>query len=237
MSVSNTNQYRYATQERGDRIHPSRFHSRYWHFILLYDRLKQIVNSESLASGNILLDYGCGNKPYESLFKRKFPKYLGADFPGNLNAEFTVGPQGQLPLEKESVDCVLSTQVLEHVEDPAVYLLEANRVLKAKGSLVLSTHGIWHYHPDPTDYWRWTIDGLQSQIRRAGFEIIEVKGVFGKASSAVQLWQDATSWKAPRLVRPVYIALLQLLIGLIERNSSKRVSNNASVYVVLARKA
>ena len=46
------------------------------------------------------------------------------------------GPRGELPPVDETVDCVLSTQVLEHVEDPKLYLAEAYRVLLAEGSLV-----------------------------------------------------------------------------------------------------
>ncbi len=59
---------------------------------------------------------------------------------------------------------MLSTQVLEHVTDPRLYLAECHRVLRPGGPLLLSTHGIMVYHPDPVDYWRWTGAGLQRAV-------------------------------------------------------------------------
>ena len=56
-----------------------------------------------------------------------------------------------------SFDAVLSTQVLEHVADPGALPAERFRVLRPGGRLLLSTHGIFVYHPDPDDYWRWTV--------------------------------------------------------------------------------
>jgi SAM-dependent methyltransferase len=126
--------------------------------------------------------------------------------------------------------------VLEHVEDPRSYLAEAYRVLRTQGSLVLSTHGTWRYHPDPTDYWRWTIDGLRREITRAGFDVWSTQSVLSMASCAVQLWQDATADKLPRPAQRGYVWLLQSVIGWIERRQSKRLSTDASLYVVFARK-
>ena len=127
----------------------------------------RVVESDLLPPGETLVDYGCGNKPYADLFRSKFTHYMGADLPGNAHAELIVGAEGQLPVDDESVDCVFSSQVLEHVADPRIYLGEAHRILRPGGSLVLSTHGVWPYHPDPTDHWRWTIAGLQLELRRA----------------------------------------------------------------------
>lgn len=228
--------HRYLSGDRGDRARPRAGHPRYWPLKLLHRALHRVVKSPGLPAGEVVLDYGCGNKPYEPLFRGKFREFIGADFPGNAQAQLTVGPRGELPVADGTIDCVLSTQVLEHVEDPSLYLTEAYRVLKPEGSLVLSTHGIWRYHPDPTDYWRWTIDGLRRQITRAGFDIWLTQSVMGMSSCAVQLWQDATVWSIPEPVRGGYVWLLQSVIGLIEGRQRQRVSNDASVYVVLARK-
>lgn len=225
----------YLDQERGNRAAPDRFHPRYWGLTLLLRCLDRLVHSNALPPGETVLDYGCGNKPYEALFAAKFARYVGADFTGNPHAQLFVGSHGELPLERESVDCVLSTQVLEHVEDPKLYLAEAYRVLRTQGSLVLSTHGTWRYHPDPADYWRWTIDGLRREITRAGFDVWSTHSVMSMASCAVQFWQDATVDKLPRLGRKGYIWLLQSLIGLIERGPS-RLSTDAALYVVFAKK-
>jgi SAM-dependent methyltransferase len=226
----------YNAQERGDRMRPSRSLRTYQCLITILKRLEHIVNSDALAPGDSLLDYGCGSRPYEALFSNKFKNYIGADIEGNAKANLIIGPEGQIPAADESFDCVLSSQVLEHVVNPQIYLREAFRVLKAGGHLIVSTHGIWPYHPDPTDFWRWTIDGLQREVGRAGFEIVTVQSVFGLESSALQLWQDATYERLPGFLQLLYTWFFQTIIGFIESRHPDKVSNDASVYIVLARR-
>jgi SAM-dependent methyltransferase len=222
--------------DRGDRTAPGRGNRVYCHLLLLLEKLEQIVRSDKLPCGEKLLDYGCGNKPYQKLFSEKFTRYICADLPGNSQAEVTIKDDGSLPLPDDCFDCVLSSQVLEHVVDPGLYLREAFRVLRPGGSLIISTHGSWPYHPDPADYWRWTIDGLQLQIQAAGFEIETVKGVFGPESFALQLWQDSTSYRLPGLIQPAYNWFFQTLIWFIERRHPDKLSEDASVYIVWGRK-
>ncbi|MCU1266083.1 MAG: Methyltransferase type 11 [Acidobacteria bacterium] len=226
----------YQNTDRGDRAAPGRANRVHCFLVLLLDKLEQIVRSDELPAGDNLLDFGCGNNPYKALFSEKFTNYISADLPGNERAEVIIRSDGTLPSFDDSFDCVLSSQVLEHVIDPALYLREAFRVLKPGASLILSTHGWWAYHPDPCDYWRWTIDGLRLQLETAGFEIVVTKGVFGPESVALQLLQDSTFYRLPRLMQPAYTWFFQRVIWLIERRSPDKLSEDASIYIVRARK-
>ena len=122
--------------------------------------------------------------PYRPLVETLGPKYVGCDFETNTEADEALANIGMLPLSTSSADLILSTQVLEHVVDPGRYLREANRVLRSGGVLILSTHGVWKYHPDPTDFWRWTCDGLKRVIKENGFQLEEFSGVLGPPATA-----------------------------------------------------
>lgn len=226
-----------ATDARGNRLTPRFSHPRYCILRSLASSMQAIASSEHVGRGGTLLDYGCGNMPYQPLFSPRFDHYVGADLPGNDLADIALNPDGTIPLGAEEIDCVLSSQVLEHVTNPDSYLKESLRVLKRDGSLILSTHGIWMYHPDPTDYWRWTSDGLTRIIVQAGFSVITIQSVMNMASTALQLWQDATMRKVPRLLRPAYVTLMQSSMLLTEQMGKTGFSPTASVYIVIARKA
>lgn len=184
-----------------------------------------------------MLDYGCAEKPYRRFFGPGV-EFVGADLPGNPDADVQLRADGSVPVEDEGFDAVLSTQVLEHVISPELYLGECRRVLRPGGRLLLSTHGIMFYHPDPVDLWRWTGAGLQHAVTAAGFEVERFEGVMGIASVGLQLVQDALYDHLPRPLRPALSLGVQSLIRLVERLwSDEQRRLNACVFVLVARKA
>jgi SAM-dependent methyltransferase len=108
------------------------------------------------VSGERVLDVGCGDRPYRDLF----PDAVGFDVPGNPHADLH-GLIDSIPVENASFDVVLCLQVLEHVPDPAAAVRELRRVVRPGGRVLLSTHGIYPFHPNPDDLWRWTHQGLE----------------------------------------------------------------------------
>jgi SAM-dependent methyltransferase len=173
--------------------------------------LRDLIAAAELGSGSCLVDYGCAQQPYRRLLSDEVG-YVGVDLPGNPKADVLIDEDGRVPLGDGVADAVLSTQVLEHVTDPTVYLDECHRLLRPGGSLLLSTHGIMYYHQDPEDYWRWTSPGLSSLIEGRGFTVKEQYGVLGLAAAALQLYQDATVGRVPRPIRRLYVLALQLAI-------------------------
>jgi SAM-dependent methyltransferase len=125
----------------------------------------RFATSERLA----ILDYGADRSPYRRLFPAG--DYRRADLAGEGAEHYVIGADGTVPEADRSFDLVLSSQVLEHVESPATYLSECFRLLKPGGQLLLSTHGAFEDHAFPTDYQRWTGQGLERDLRRAGFEV------------------------------------------------------------------
>lgn len=193
--------------------------------------VRQLVRSATLDPA-VVLDYGCADRPY----RRELPAgstYVGADLAGNADADVLLRDDGTVPLPDGEFDLVLSTQVLEHVAEPGRYLDECWRLLKPAGSLVLSTHGVMYYHRDPEDYWRWTSVGLRKILEERGFEVNEMQGVLGLAAAAVQIFQDATYWKVPRRLKPVYALFMQSLVALADRRYSEalRLENSLTIAV------
>lgn len=133
-----------------------------------------------------VVDFGSGEAPYKSVFDSSCGEYLRCDLEGNALADVHFKEGENLPLNSQTVDCVVSFQVLEHVWEVQQYLAECRRVLKSNGRLVLSTHGVWLYHPHPGDYRRWTCDGLCKELELAGFEVLDVKPIVGPLAWTTQ---------------------------------------------------
>ena len=183
-----------------------------------------------------VLDYGCADVPYRGFFAQSV-EYLAADLAGNPDANLTINPDGTVPLPDESVDAVMSTQVLEHVPDPALYLGECFRVLRPGRRLLLSTHGFMIYHPDPVDLWRWTCAGLQEVVQRAGLRVVRFEGIMGLPATGLQFLQDGLLLRLPSGLRPGFAAAMQGLISVVDRREPKDNRDlNALVFALIAEK-
>jgi SAM-dependent methyltransferase len=198
--------------------------------------LERLSRELRVPSGGRVLDYGCAEMPYRRFFGPDVD-FVGADLPGNPWATVRLRPDGTLPVEDAGFDAVLSSQVLEHVTDPATYLRECLRVLRPGGRLLLSTHGIMVYHPDPDDYWRWTCAGLRRAVEDAGLRIVHFEGIMGPAASGLQLVQEAIYHRRSRWARNIIAVAMQSLIKLADRLEPRASKDlNALVFAIVAEK-
>ena len=224
------------------RLNPSWYDSRRVVLLGLQRALETVIDAHFRQRSDLrLLDYGCADCCYRPLFAGIVADYVGADLPGNPDAAIVLDADGTIPAADGSFDIVLSTQVLEHVENVSVYLRECRRVLKSEGHLILSTHGLWMYHPHPFDLWRWTGPGLERELNRSGFDVIAQEGLLGLAPAALQLLQDAilqsrrVAW-LPVLIRAPFWIAVQRLVRLFDVMYSPASRNlQASVHLMVAR--
>ena len=202
---------------------------------------KAIVNSLTSIPEpiKVAVDFGCGSRPYDQEVRRVASHLIGVDLVGNSLADITHIAGERVPLPDSVADLVVSFQVLEHIPTPQDYLQEVRRLLRPGGYLLLSTHGVWPYHPHPGDYHRWTSQGLRSEIEQARFAVRELTPVLTGWATTLQLrlsilrytcWTRRRHRWPTRLVSWTASWLLDLLVG---RPSS---ADNllACVYIVLA---
>jgi SAM-dependent methyltransferase len=221
-----------------DRLNPPRASRTYYHLVTLRDALQSAVAKYVAGRGlSTLVDLGCGSMPYKRLFQGHIKEYLGLDLRPSSTVQQYADCCDGVPIPDDHADIVLSTQVLEHVKDPGAYLADARRILKPGGTLLLTTHGVWRFHPDPTDYRRWTRDGLVLQIKEAGFHVLECNGLMGPEATALQLLQDARLARIPRWLQPYYVLMMQFRIWLADRRTPPALRDaDACTYLVVARK-
>ncbi len=128
---------------------------------------------EQGRKNQIIVDIGCGQKPFQTYFNALASKYWGLDIDSSSLAD-VISSAHTLPCKDSSVDMVLCLQVLEHCEYPDKVLSEIRRILRPGGIALVSTHGTAVYHPVCGDYWRWTHKSLEVAFESAGLEVTKV---------------------------------------------------------------
>jgi SAM-dependent methyltransferase len=125
-------------------------------FIL--DRRARLVRPWLADGGGVLLDFGCGNGAQTVRLMDPFRRIIGADINarsldafmdhaarngGGGRCESLLLDARRIDLPDDSVDCLTSFEVLEHVVDEAATLAEWRRVLRPGGRLVITVPNRW----------------------------------------------------------------------------------------------
>jgi SAM-dependent methyltransferase len=146
----------------------------------------------------LIVDVGSAdvNGTYRALFAAERWTYIGCDLEpmGNVDRVLS-GPYSPLPFADESVDVVVSGQVLEHVAFPWVVAAEWARVLRRGGLLCVIVPGSGPEHRHPIDCYRFLPEGLAALVHWAGLQIVEL------GRSDLDGWSDNSSeWQDSMVV-------------------------------------
>ena len=156
---------------------------------LLSPVIREHLEGVSRYATGRLLDVGCGNKPYRSVFPQ-VTHYVGMDRLSEFDrhreelsqrtASYDLqGDALDLPFAAGSFDTVLVTQALEHLADPRRLFGETGRVLKANGHLILTAPFVNPLHEEPYDFFRYTEHGLRALCATTGLEAVKIEGMGG----------------------------------------------------------
>lgn len=134
--------------------------------------IKQIQKYSSYVKG-VVLDAGSGkSNRYNDLFTN-ISRYITLDIDSDNNPEIVASVE-EIPLNDESVDTVISTQVLEHLKNPKLAIKEFYRVLKHGGYALVTVPQYGELHEEPNDYFRFTNFGIKYLFENAGFEFVSI---------------------------------------------------------------
>lgn len=167
--------YQYRALHSG---HPMQ---RFWHRGKLV-MIDQLIRPH-LGAGSRLLEIGCGagNLLLQATVSGSYPVALdlsmqaltfvrsrleeaqtGPDAPAGFTCTQAIGEF--LPFGENHFDCVLLSEVVEHLESPQVSIREAARVLRPGGRLLITT-------PNYRSFWplmEWAVDRLNMAPKMAG---------------------------------------------------------------------
>lgn len=150
------------------------------------------------GSGNIL-DIGSGTAPVSPDLKRTVVADISAAALRNVKCvSKAVTSITEMSFDDASFDCVLCSEVLEHVPDDTKAILEMRRVLKPGGILVVTVPFQKRFWAEDDEYVghvrRYETGELEKKIRSAGFEGIMTY----KLSGTIERWLTRRSLQSYR---------------------------------------
>lgn len=132
---------------------------------------------KSLPPGSSILDAGAGECVYRKEFAhcdyKAIDLAVGEDQWNYSNLDY-IAPLHDMPVEDNTFDAILCTQVLEHLEWPRESVKEMYRVLKPGGKLYITVPMAQNEHQTPYDFFRYTSYGLKSICNHAGFHKVSI---------------------------------------------------------------
>lgn len=195
-------------------------HAGFWNRI----RLDDTIRKRAGCARGVLLDVGCGLKPYEIDFAPFVRKHFGLEyFPESGyrgNRADVAGDASCLPFADATIDTILCTEVLEHVANPEKAIEEFSRVL-APGGIAITTAPFFYPVHDSHDFFRYTDKGLAAMMKRHGLEVVEVTSLSGGGVTLALMfnlyWYELgflwTKWLYP--IGLIFRPLLWLAIGFV----------------------
>lgn len=134
---------------------------------------EKLIRLLHMGGDSVILDMGCGTGNYTAALQRVARSIVGIDISiGMIRTarakfpalRFICGDVTSLPFDSETFDGAFAIQVLHHVKEKGLFLMEAHRVLRKQASIAIHAcshrqmRAFWFYHYFPR--------GLQVDLAR-----------------------------------------------------------------------
>ncbi len=133
-----------------------------------------------LGLGANILDLGSG-------VRRRAKHIINLEIEPMPNVDI-VADGHNLPFKDETFDAVIIEAVLEHVKSPQKVISEVKRILRHSGYICVAIPFMQGYHASPSDYQRYTIDGLNELL--SDFEKVECGACVGPTSALHWIFRE-----------------------------------------------
>lgn len=170
-----------------------------------------------------LIDLGCGNAPLAGIYRDKVERYTWLDWPNSPHREYEVDIHADLntvlPIEDESYETVILSDVIEHISNPELLFSECTRILKPGGHLLVGVPFLYPLHEEPFDYHRYTIHKLREFGKKYQLSVERIEEYAGGLEVVQDMltkmlsYSTATRWLAYIINGFLSTALIVPLIG------------------------
>ena len=125
-----------------------------------------------------LLDLGCGKVPFYGMYKPYAKNIYCIDWEnslhGNIYLDQTCDLNKSVNFPDKSLDTIILSDVLEHIEKPQLLFAEMKRVLRNNGKIILNVPFLYGVHEAPYDYFRYTEFALSKLAAEHNFSVIKM---------------------------------------------------------------
>ena len=171
--------------------------------IKIFDKNRKIIDlggKKEKKRGDFNIDEFLPDVKYANISEETKPDYL---------CDIT-----NLPIDDNTFDGCILSEVLEHVPDPGAVLREAHRILKPGAAALICTPFNFHVHADPHDYGRYTEYWYKENLSDIGFTDIKIEKqglFFSVMANMLKLW--AYEWqKTDKPSSPVLRAMFRKFV-------------------------
>lgn len=147
-------------------------------FLIVSILAKRYFDVISKYAKGRLLDLGCGNVPLYEFYKSRTSEAICVDWENTYHKNDFIDYQFNLnepfPENIGKFDTILTTDVIEHIENPDVFFDEISKSLEIGGKLILSTPFLYWVHEAPYDFQRFTEFKLKKYCEKNSLKILEL---------------------------------------------------------------